>query len=315
MNILVAGGAGFIGSNLAGALLGAGHRVVCVDDLSLGREENLARHRSNDRFKFIQLDLLDQSRLDALFAAERPECVFHLAANSNIQAGAGDRTIDLHRTFLTTFSLLQCMKNHGVGQIVFASSSAIYGERAGALREDAGPLFPISCYGAAKLASEAYLSAFAHGGAMRAWIIRFPNVVGAPATHGVIFDFINKLRANSRELEILGDGMQEKPYLFVCDLIAAMLFAWEHARETVNCFNVAGEGTTTVRRIAEIVVEEMELKDVAFKTTGGKRGWPGDVPKFEYDTSKIEALGWRASRNSEESVRAAVRAILGKGAV
>jgi len=312
MNVLVTGGAGFIGSHLIDSLIEEGNHVVCIDDLSLGRVENIEQHLNNPRFKFIKLDILKRPELHRLFKENKFECVFHMAANSDIRMGARYMNIDLERTFLTTYSILENMKNHHVRNIVFPSSSAIYGEAERLLSENSGPLRPVSFYGAAKLCSEAYISAASENYGIKAWIIRFPNVAGERATHGAIFDFINKLKKNPEELVILGDGKQQKPYLYVKDLIEAILFVWKNSNERLNCFNVAADSFTTVTRIAEIVAEEMELKDVKFTYTGGDRGWTGDVPRFRYDISKVNKLGWKADRSSDEAVRIGVRAMLGK---
>jgi UDP-glucose 4-epimerase len=310
MNILITGGAGFIGSHLADALLAAGHQVTAVDDLSCGREANIAHLIAHPRFQFIKLDVCDEQGLDGVFSRGSFATVFHMVANSDIQAGAKQLDLDLNRTFLTTFSVLRSMKQHGVKSLVFASTSAVYGELAGALREDAGPLFPISFYGAAKLASEAFVSAWVANFGIQAWIARFPNVVGERTTHGVVFDFINRLTDDPKRLTILGDGKQCKPYLYVKDLVEGILFIWERAKEPLNYFNLGVDSDTTVRRIAEIVVEEMHLRDVEFTFTGGDRGWVGDVPRFEYDLGKVHQLGWKARRTSDEAIRLAVQAEL-----
>lgn len=307
MNLLITGGAGFIGSHLIDRLLSNGHSVVCIDDLSLGRKSNISHNLESDRFDFVEMNILDKPALEKLFQEHSFDCVFHMAANSDIQMGARYMNVDLEKTFLTTYMLLDVMHQHDVRQIVFASSSAVYGELDLALKEDSGPLFPVSFYGAAKLASEGYISAACTNYKMQAWLIRFPNVVGERATHGVIYDFIGKLEKNPNELEILGNGTQEKPYLYVKDLVDAIEFIWTHAKDQLNFFNVAVDSRTSVTEIAEIVADEMNLGEAEFKYTGGDRGWVGDVPKFRYDTSKVERLGWKAPRSSNDSVRMAVR--------
>jgi len=198
-----------------------------------------------------------------------------------------------------------------VKQIVFSSSSTVYGETPSIpLPENYGPLLPISVYGAAKLAAEALISSFCHTFDMQGWIFRFANVVGERGTHGVIVDFIKKLRRNPKELEILGDGRQRKNYLYVEDCVDGILFGFDHSKDQINLFNLGSTGATEVTRIAEMVVEEMGLKDVKFSYTGGERGWKGDVPKFQFDVSKINKLGWNAKYSSDEAVRKAIRDLL-----
>ena len=310
MDILVTGGAGFIGSHLIDRLIAAGHRVVCIDNLSLGSEKNIQHHYDSSFFTFIHLDLLEKTSLLDIFKKYSFEVVFHMAANSDIQLGIRDWNIDLSNTFLTTFNILRCMAETNVKKIVFASSSAIYGEQQELLHERTGPLFPISCYGAAKLASEGYISAFCEANDGQAWIARFPNVVGERTTHGVIFDFIRKLEKDPSRLEILGDGTQNKPYLYVKDLVDAILFIWHQGQQKINYFNIGVDSATTVKAIAHIVIEEMLLDNVALHYTGGNKGWVGDVPKFLYDLSKIHSFGWKAAVSSDEAVRKAVKAEL-----
>ena len=311
MKILVTGGAGFIGSHLCDYLLAEGHRVVVVDDLSLGVRQNIAHLLGDDRFTFYEQDILQLDSMRKIFADERFDIVFHLAANSDIQKGGQDPNVDMSLTFMTTFNVLQCMREFGVKKLVFASTSAIYGEVYENLVEDFGPLRPVSNYGAGKLASEAFISAFAANYDIQTWITRFPNVVGDRFTHGVIYDFIKRLGEDPSQLTVLGNGEQNKPYLYVKDLVEGILFVWKNAHEAYNVYNLGAESRTKVKEIAAMVVEEMGL-GAEIRYTGGDRGWKGDVPEFKYDLSRIHALGWRAPRTSNDSVRLAIQKALGK---
>ncbi len=312
MRVLVTGGAGFIGSHLCEALVERGDEVLCVDNLSLGREENVAHLRQGPHFQFVKLDVLDPAGMDALLAGAGCEAVFHLAANSDIRRGSQDRQVDLQATFHSTLAVLEAMLRHGVRRIVFASTSAVFGDARQVLDEDFGPLRPVSFYGAGKLAAEAYLSAFVHQFGWRAVVLRFPNVVGPRSTHGAVHDFIGRLREDPGRLVVLGDGSQTKPYLYVGDLVRAMLLAFDRAGAPLDVYHVAGEGQTLVGQIARIVIEEMGLEGIPIEYSGGSVGWVGDVPVFQYDTSRIRRLGFAHRYDSTAAVRLAVRKILGK---
>jgi len=309
MNILVTGGAGFIGSHLCDALMNEKHRLTIVDNLVLGREENIEHLLSQSEFRFIKEDLCNTMALEKIFSENCFDAVFHMAANSDIQKGGKDPVVDYELTFMTTFNVLQCMRKHNVKQLVFASTSAIYGETNDLLTENYGPLLPVSNYGASKLACEAFISAFSANYDIQVWITRFPNVVGERFTHGVIYDFIHKLRKNPIELEVLGNGEQYKPYVYVKDLVAGIMFVWQHTSERINIYNLGVESRTKVKEIAQMVIDAMGL-NARISYTGGDRGWIGDVPEFRYDLTKIHSLGWKADRTSNEAVRLSIEKAL-----
>lgn len=313
MNILVAGGAGFIGSHLIDSLLAEGHTVVCADKLIMGKQ-NIAHLEKCSSFKFYDYELADQELVDRIFAENKIDVVYHLAANSDIQKGGREPSIDFNDTFLTTRALLEGMRKADVKNMFFASTSAVYGEMLDVeLTETTGGLMPVSYYGGAKLASEAVISSYVSMCDMSVVIFRFPNVIGPRLTHGVIFDFIKKLQKNPHELEILGDGTQCKPYIYVHDLVEAIVMQTREfvPGEIVYNLSVNSEGTT-VTRIAEIVVEELGLSDVKFAYTGGDRGWKGDVPRFKYDISKVLSTGWTPKHTSDEAVRQTVKDAVAK---
>ncbi|MCF7871702.1 NAD-dependent epimerase/dehydratase family protein [Candidatus Woesearchaeota archaeon] len=305
MKILITGGAGFIGSHLCDVFLSKGHEVIAIDDLSLGRENNLLNAKKDHKFRFIKMNILEKNVLDKLFKDNRFDMVIHLAANSDILAGTSDLRRDLNLNFLTTINILECMKDNNVKQIWFASTSAIYGEHEQKLSENSGPLFPISFYGASKLSAEGYITAYSHNFNIQAWIFRFPNVVGSRATHGVIYNLFHQLKKNDSVLELLGNGMQEKPYLHVSELIEAMNICFEKSKESLNCFNIGCNSSTTVTKIGELVIDRYG-KHIPIKYAGGTRGWKGDVKKYLFDLSKIETLGWKAKLTSEDAIKKAV---------
>ena len=311
MNILVTGGAGFIGSHLCDKLVERNHSVTVVDNLVLGKTENIAHLTKHDNFRFIKEDVLNQDALRTIFSNGQFDMVYHLAANSDIQKGGQDPMVDYSLTFNTTFCILQMMKEFGVKKLFFASTSAIYGETRDILDENYGPLQPVSNYGAGKLASEAFISAFSSTYKIQTWIARFPNVVGERFTHGVIYDFIKKLRNNPNELEVLGNGEQCKPYVYVKDLVDGILYIIDNANEQYNVYMLGSDSRTKVKEIASMVIEEMEL-DATIHYTGGDRGWVGDVPEFRYNLSKVNTLGWKPRYDSNGAVRIAIQKALRK---
>lgn len=310
MKCFVTGGAGFIGSHVVDRLLNDGHSVVVYDNLSLGREAFIRHHYGKNQFRFIQADVLDSDALaEAMSGAE---LVVHLAANSDIIKSAKHTRIDLEQGTIATYNVLEAMRANRVKKIIFTSSNVVYGEaKTLPIPEDYGPLLPISMYGASKLACEGLISAYCHNFDLQAWMYRFANVIGPRVTHGVVLDFYRKLKANPRELEVLGNGKQAKPYIEVRDVADGMLYGFAHADDSVNYFNLGTDGLTQVSVIAHAVIGATGLKDVEIKYTGGVRGWPGDVARVSLDMTKLKALGWRPKYpSSEEACLFGVRSII-----
>jgi UDP-glucose 4-epimerase len=315
---LVTGGAGFIGINLVDRLLARGEAVVVLDSCVRGRESYLSRFAGRPGLGFKHVDCADLAALrrsvSEIASPGQIKEVWHLAANSDIPAGVTDPGIDHRDTFLTTFNILIVMRELQIPVIRFSSSSSIYGEFGDKpIEEDSGPLRPISNYGAMKLASEAQISSALEAFLQRADIFRFPNVVGTPATHGVIHDFVVKLRRVGDHLDVLGDGTQQKPYMHVADLVDALLFIADRANERCNVFNIApNDEGVTVRFIAE-TVRAIVAPAAEIRFGAGDRGWTGDVPKFRYSTARLERLGWRPRLGSADAVRRAAREIAAQG--
>ncbi|MBI1935279.1 NAD-dependent epimerase/dehydratase family protein [Candidatus Woesearchaeota archaeon] len=311
MKFFVTGGAGFIGSHLVDMLAEKGD-VTVYDNLSLGKKEFIESHLSKKGFKFIKEDLLNLGKLKV--SMKDHDAVFHMAANSDIALGTMNTDVDLKQGIIATYNVLESMRLNNIKKIVFASTSAVYGEaEIMPTPENYGAKLPISLYGASKLAGEGLISAFCHLYGMQSWIFRFANVIGERSTHGAMYDFVKKLRKNPKELQILGDGHQRKPYLYVKDCADGMIFGFEHSDKEVNIFNLGCDGNTDVNTIAKIIIEEIKLNNVRLCYTGGKRGWPGDVALVAYDTSKMKKMGWKPRFTSDGAVRKAVTEYLKHG--
>lgn len=309
LRYFVTGGAGFIGSHMVDRLLAEGSEVTVYDNLSLGRTQFIENHFDNPRFRFIEDDLLNFETLKSSMVDH--DFVFHLAANSDVRVSNILPEVDLKQGTIATFNVLEAMRNASVRKIVFSSSSVVYGEpETIPTPERYGPLKPISLYGASKLASEGLITAYCHTFDMFSWVFRFANIVGRRGTHGVLIDFINKLKKNDRELEVLGDGKQKKSYLLVEECIDAILFVIKNSSEKANIFNIGYNDSVEVSTIAKILTEKMGLKKVRFVYTDSDRGWAGDVPRMTLDTRKINKLGWVAKNNSEQAIKKAVEELI-----
>ncbi|MCA6213511.1 SDR family NAD(P)-dependent oxidoreductase [Thermococcus sp. 101 C5] len=316
MKILVTGGAGFIGSHLVDRLMEEGHEVRVLDDLSAGNLENLKRWIDHERFEFIRGDMRRGEACEK--AVKEVEAVFHLAANPEVRIGAQSPELLYETNVLITYNLLEAMRKEGVKILAFTSSSTVYGEAQKLpTPEDYGPLEPISVYGGAKLAAEALISGYAHTFDMKAITFRLANIIGKRSNHGVIYDFINKLKKNPERLEILGDGTQRKSYLHVSDTVDAMVYLFnEFLKEAkiYDVYNIGNEDWITVKEIAEIVSREMGLSPEFYFTGGvdGGRGWKGDVKIMLLSIEKAKAKGWKPKMNSYQAVEKTVRELLGK---
>jgi UDP-glucose 4-epimerase len=309
---LVTGGAGFIGSHVVDLLVSAGCEVTVVDNLSLSTDRYIAEYAKSGKIRFLQHDLLDLEFLTG--AMKGHDIVWHLGANTDIPSGFTKHRIDLDNDVIATCNVLEAMHVNGVKDLLFASTGAVYGESIqGIFKEDSGPLLPLSLYGAGKLSSEAFISSYCNLFGIRAWMFRFGNVIGERTNHGVIYDFIAKLKKDPKSLEILGTGRGEKNYFLVEDCINGMLYAYHHVENGPFpvLFNLGTMSTAKVMKIAEIILEEMKLVGVEYKYTGTKVGWPGDQPVVLLDTTKVRGIGWNSRHTSEEAVRIATRRLLG----
>jgi UDP-glucose 4-epimerase len=298
--VLVTGGAGLVGSHLTERLL-SDNEVVVADDLSKGEQERVPRGA-----EFVETDMTDSDDVERVVTADL-DCVFHFAAYTDTNYANPRKLFEENGAM--TYNVLERMAEVGVSNIAFTSSSTVYGEAPMPTPEDYAPLEPISIYGASKLADEGILSTYAHSHDFTVWLFRFANIVGPYQRGNVVPDFIQKLQNDPSELEILGDGRQEKSYLHVSDCVAAIRHVVEHADAAMNTYNLGTRTTTSVTRIADIVADEMGFNP-KYSYTGGDRGWTGDVPRMRLSIEKLAALGWEPELSSDEAVRRGARELI-----
>jgi UDP-glucose 4-epimerase len=300
MKAFITGGAGFIGRNLAAHLLATGHEVTIYDDFSTSKRELL-----DTRANIVAGNILDTKKVSEAMAGH--DVVFHLAARS-IVYGRVDPSSFIESNVLGTESVLSAMCLAGVKKIVFSSSQAVYGEQDGPASEESLAQ-PSSYYGASKFSAEAVIRAYCHATDMQAWILRLANITGTGQTHGVVSDFITKPKENKNNFQILGHGAQRKSYLLASECCGAMMFALENANAKITLLNIGSDETIEVKKIAELVAEEMKLRP-AFGFESKAEGWPGDQTKITMDVSRLATLGWHSKYSQEETIRLAVRQIL-----
>jgi UDP-glucose 4-epimerase len=296
---MVTGGAGFIGSHVTDALVAQGAKVTIVDNFSTGYRELVKEGAS---VRLVEADLLDYPAVERAMAGQ--SFVFHLAANADVKDGLLHPRKDIEQNILATQNVLEAMRTHGVTNVAFSSTGALYGDAPVYPTPEDAP-FPIqtSLYGASKVAAEGLLSAYTFGYGFRAWIFRFVSLLGPRYSHGHVIDFWRKLRKDPTRLEVLGDGHQRKSYLHVTDCVRAMFVAIERADPSslLHIFNLGHPGTLEVNESIRIICREMGVSP-ELRYTGGDRGWVGDAPRIQLATKKIEGLGWAPTQTIEESV-------------
>jgi UDP-glucose 4-epimerase len=308
---VVTGGAGFIGSHMTSRLLKNGHDVKVVDKISQDKAIRLQSVIDNNRFSYRQIDLSNSTDLVSEFKGH--DTVIHFAASADISLGHKNTDLDLRQGTMVTYHVLEAMRLSRVKEIIFSSSSTVYGyPNKIPTSEDVGLLFPASLYGASKLASEALISAFCYLFDVKSWIFRFGNVIGGDTARGVIYDLVHKLKNNSDELEVLGNGEQLKDYINIDDCIDAMLYTHSKVTDRINAYNLSSGTTLSVKEVVNIILEEMNLNKTKIRYTGGPPGWDGggwagDVKIVHYDETKIKNIGWSPKLSSREAVRLAIR--------
>ncbi len=302
--VLVTGAAGFIGSSLVDRLLDLDIDVLGIDNLSTGQVKHLDHAQRNKRFTFIERDLFVDDIRDCF---HNIDVVFHLAANADVRFGLEHPKKDLEQNTLSTFNVLEGMRQAGVKKIVFSSTGSVYGEPSVVPTPENAP-FPVqtSLYGASKIASEALISAYCEGFGMQSWIFRFVSILGERYSHGHVYDFYKKLRIDSSILPVLGDGCQRKSYLYIHDCIDAMLLALNQCHDYINIFNLGTDDYCQVSDSISWICSELGVNP-SLQFSGGPRGWVGDSPFIYLNTDRIRALGWSPKVGIREGIIRTVR--------
>lgn len=297
---VVTGCAGFIGSNLVDRLLANGHQVTGIDNFSTGQRRFLERALVHPNFRLVEIDLLDLDALKQAFAGG--EAVFHLSANADVRFGTEHPRKDLEQNTIATYNVLEAMRANRVKKIAFSSTGSVYGDMPVIPTPEDGP-FPIqtSLYGASKAAGEGLIAAYCEGFGFQSCIFRFVSILGERYTHGHVFDFYQKLKADPSRLPVLGNGKQRKSYLYVQDCIDAILLAMDKASDKVNIFNLGVDGYCEVNDSIGWICEELGVKP-QLEYSGGDRGWIGDNPFIFLETKKIQSLGWKPKFSIREGV-------------
>jgi UDP-glucose 4-epimerase len=309
MKIFISGGAGFIGSHIVRRLFADFsdlNSITVFDNFTSGSRQHLENFIDNVNLNIIEGDIKDLQSLIAAMSGS--DLVIHFAANPDIAKAITQPDIDFWEGTYLTQNILEAMRINNVPKILYTSGSGVYGENPSIeFSESYGPCFPISTYGASKLACEALISSYCHMFGLVGRAFRFANVVGPKQTHGVGYDFIRRLKQNPSDLRILGDGTQSKSYIYVDDVIDAMFLVLRSIDmdKRFDVFNVATDDYISVTKIANLACEVMglDLKTVNYSYTGGDRGWKGDVPKVLFNVEKIKNLGWKANRTSGDAIR------------
>ena len=308
MRAFITGGAGFIGSNLADRLLEKKYEVVVFDDFSSGQMQFVEHNLKNPLYILTEGDVLDKADLSN--AMRDCDIVFHFQANADVKGGMKNTNIDVEQNIIGTHNVLEAMKINDIKHIVFASSATVYGEPEQIpTPENIAPV-QTSLYGASKYAAEALIQAYCEYFEIRCWIFRFVSFMGPRYSHGVIFDFLKKLKDDPSHLHILGDGTQRKSYLHVSDGINAILLALEKATEKINIFNLGNKEWINVKDLADIVCATLGFDNVNYIFEGGIRGWKGDSPFVHLDIAKISSLGWNPVYSVKDTIIKTIRFLL-----
>jgi UDP-glucose 4-epimerase len=303
-NVLVFGGAGFIGSHLCEQLIRKGAAVTVFDNLQTGRTANLAKILKHPRFRFVEAEVRDRKKVNKTIPGH--DIIFHFCDDSDIRSAAEHPDSYVEQNIMGLFYVLEAMRKNGIRSILFPSSTTVFGELTKPpASESYGPLMPLNLYGGAKLAAEGLISGWAHTYDFQAIVFRFVGIIGGRMDHGVVHDFVRKLQKDPSQLEILGDGSQKRSFVLVDDCVEAMLFAMAKVKKNYSLVHIGNVDDISIKKAAGVITDVMKLKRTRFSFTGGKVGWKGDVTSNFIRMETLMALGWKPRHSSREAVHEA----------
>jgi UDP-glucose 4-epimerase len=295
--VVVTGGAGFIGSNLCRTLLEQGAKVTAFDNLYSGKIEFI-KDLIDNGLNFVQEDIRDSAALEE--ATKNCKVIFHLAAQTSVPFSMENPKEDCEINVVGTVNVLEAAKKAGA-RVVFSSSCAVYGNPERPTPET-HPTHPIAFYGLTKLLGENYCRFYHENYGLEVVMLRIFNVYG-PDCHGVMYDFLNKLRKTPDKLEVLGTGKQSRDFVYVSDMVNALLKAATTPEAAGQAFNIGTGTTTSVAELAKMIIDVLGLENVKVSFSGGQ-AWAGDMDITLADNSKaVNQLGWKPQVSLEEGLK------------
>tara|TARA_B100001123_G_C15248203_1_gene1001775 strand:- start:25 stop:978 length:954 start_codon:yes stop_codon:yes gene_type:complete len=301
----ITGGAGFIGSNIIEFLIKEKvKKITVIDDLSFGKIKYIKKYIKNKRINFIKGSILNKKKINKCI--KKHDVIIHLSANADIASGNLNPKIDFNQTVKGTFTILEAMRTNNIKKLIFLSGSGVYGDYGSAMIKENFTLFPASIYGASKLCAESLISSYVKNFLFSCFVLRPANIVGQYLTHGVVFDFIKKLKKNPTKLRVLGDGNQTKPYIIIDDIISAiklLINKRKFSPKKLEIYNISNKDRVSVKDIAKLTIKFMKLKKTKIIYGKTKYGWIGDIPQYKLNINKLEKIGWKNLCSSSAAIK------------
>ena len=292
-NLLVTGGAGFIGSHLIDRLLATGvERVTVIDDFNNFYEpsikrENIREHLKDSRYQLVEGDIRDPTALEKVFAANRFDCIVHLAARAGVRPSLSEPQLYSETNINGTLNLLELARHHGIKQFVFGSSSSVYGINAKVPFSENDPISqPISPYAATKGAGELLCHTYSHLYGLRCICLRFFTVYGPRQRPDLAIHKFAKLISQQKPIPVFGDGTTRRDYTYIDDIIDGVVAAIHYDQSNYEVINLGESRTVELKQLIALLEKELDAHAIIDR----QPAQPGDVPQTFADVSKARAL-------------------------